>query len=280
MKATFLYPLVLCFACIITSCHGTNGSYTHQKNDSLPLAKNTVSIRVMTFNIHHANPPGQGNKIDLQSIANLIKKHQPDLVALQEVDVNTNRSQQLNQPKILADKLNMQVRFGKTIDYDGGAYGLAVLSKLPIQKQHILKLPQEDTNAEPRILQSIFVSLPNGISLRLGNTHLNAQKENTSRLLQVQQIINAAKISDLPFILLGDLNATPNSTEITMLNSIFTPTCQSCTSTYPADKPQKIIDYTNYYSKKVDVKVVSHKVIPSQISDHRPVLVEFTISPI
>jgi len=49
-------------------------------------------LRVLCYNIHHANPPSRPNIIDLDAIANVIKKEQPHLVALQEVDVFTERS--------------------------------------------------------------------------------------------------------------------------------------------------------------------------------------------
>lgn len=232
----------------------------------------------MTFNIHHANPPGLGGHIDLQPIINLIKKHSPDLVALQEVDVNTNRSNKLNQPEILANKLNMHVRFGKTIDFDGGEYGLAILSKFPIHKHQVIKLPSTPaSNAEPRILQSIQVQLSNQLQLRFGNTHLDAQKANTNRLMQVQAITEITQQEKLPFILTGDLNAPPNSKEIALLKSLFAPTCSACVPTYPAENPTKIIDYILYHSPEIDMKVTHHRVLSSQTSDHRPVISEFLI---
>jgi endonuclease/exonuclease/phosphatase family metal-dependent hydrolase len=51
-------------------------------------------IRVMSYNIHHANPPSKAkdSTIDMQAIADVIIKANPDLVALQEVDNRTTRS--------------------------------------------------------------------------------------------------------------------------------------------------------------------------------------------
>ncbi|MFN2440183.1 MAG: hypothetical protein ABR503_13355 [Chitinophagaceae bacterium] len=49
-------------------------------------------LHILSYNIHHANPLSRPGIIDLQAIAQVIKQQTPDLVALQEVDVYTNRS--------------------------------------------------------------------------------------------------------------------------------------------------------------------------------------------
>jgi len=62
-------------------------------NASPALAqKKVLRLKVMSYNIHHGNPPSQPNTINTDTIGSLIAKYQPDLVALQEVDVHTTRS--------------------------------------------------------------------------------------------------------------------------------------------------------------------------------------------
>ena len=53
------------------------------------------AVRVLTYNIHHGE--GMDGKIDLERIAAVIKRLEPDVVALQEVDVKTTRSQGVDQ---------------------------------------------------------------------------------------------------------------------------------------------------------------------------------------
>lgn len=49
-----------------------------------------ISFRVMSYNIYHGI--GLDGKIDLERIANAIKKEGADVVALQEVDIGVERS--------------------------------------------------------------------------------------------------------------------------------------------------------------------------------------------
>ncbi len=91
------------------------------------------TIKIMTYNIRHASPPSHPDKIDVDTVAGVIKKYQPDIVALQEVDVNTGRSgKQLHEAQVIAEKTGLQASFGKAIDFSGGAYGIAILTKYPI----------------------------------------------------------------------------------------------------------------------------------------------------
>ena len=82
-----------------------------RKSDSTVIAQN---LRVLCYNIHHCNPPSVAGKIDVDAIARAIKAQNPDLVALQEVDVNTVRSGKINQAALLAEKLQMNFLFCKS----------------------------------------------------------------------------------------------------------------------------------------------------------------------
>ena len=88
------------------------------------------NIRVMSYNIHHGR--GTDDKIDLNRVAKLINDWSPDLVALQEVDNITSRSNYMNETDTLSSKTKMFSVFGKNINVFGGEYGNAILSKYPI----------------------------------------------------------------------------------------------------------------------------------------------------
>ncbi|MDM1514674.1 hypothetical protein HX055_18350, partial [Myroides odoratimimus] len=92
--------------------------------------KKKSEVRVLNYNVHHfAAAYDSYHKIDLNSLAAVILRDEVDIVTLQEVDVHTMRSgQYLNQVKVLAEKTEMFYAFGKTIDYEGGDYGIAILS--------------------------------------------------------------------------------------------------------------------------------------------------------
>jgi endonuclease/exonuclease/phosphatase family metal-dependent hydrolase len=258
-RIIFLFSIVL----LALSCSPKLGNRQSPSQD----------IKVMSYNIHHANPPSKPDLIDMEAIANTISKLQPDLVALQEVDVNTKRSGNLDQAAWLAKKLNMNVFFAKAIDHDGGEYGVAILSKYPILEKEIIRLPTKvETKGEPRVLATVIVGLPNGRKIKFGCTHLDAQKEETNRLMQAEALISRGRSEKLPFILAGDWNARPNSKPIEIMDQVFTRTCQDCAFTIPVINPKSTIDFVSY-SNQHPFQVLSHEVIPERYaSDHLPVV--------
>ncbi len=254
-----------------------------QKNQIVLNKKQSeISLRVMTYNVHHCNPPGKPGVIDMDAIAAVINQQKPDLVALQEIDVNTIRSGKFNQAEELAKKTGMKFFFGKGIDYEGGEYGVAILSKFDISDTKVNKLPTlAGTNGEPRTLTTAKISLPNGEKIRFGSTHLDAQKANTNRELQIQEINRIASLESLPFIIAGDFNAVPGSTVIAILDSKFNRTCNQCEPTIPIVNPNKAIDFIAFTPESI-FKVIQTKVINGvEASDHLPVIADlkFIINP-
>lgn len=237
-------------------------------------------LRVMTYNVRHCNPPSMPGYIDVDAIVKTIQTQEPDVVALQEIDVFTRRSGEVNQAEIIAEKLNMHFFFGKAIDYNGGEYGVAILSKYPLSEAQVYKLPmQAGTNGEPRVLATARVTLPGDYSIRFGSTHLDALGDSVNRMLQVKEINRIAASEKLPFIIAGDFNALPESGVMKELDEYFTRTCHPCEPTFPVVSPQKVIDYVAY-SPVTKFKVVSTLVIPEHFaSDHLPVVAEIHYTP-
>src|SRR6185503_1828899 len=90
------------------------------------------AVRVMTYNIHHGE--GTDGKIDLNRIAEVILSARADIVALQEVDRSVERTARRDLVAELAELTKMNFAFGKNIDYQGGDYGNAVLSRFRVLK--------------------------------------------------------------------------------------------------------------------------------------------------
>ena len=88
-----------------------------------------TSLKILSYNIKHGR--GMDGKVDLPRIAKVVRSLSPDLVALQEIDRNCTRSGSIDLTAELGAMLGMEGRFGKFMDYQGGEYGLAVLSVLP-----------------------------------------------------------------------------------------------------------------------------------------------------
>jgi endonuclease/exonuclease/phosphatase family metal-dependent hydrolase len=245
-----------------------------------PAAVTGQPVRVMSYNIHHANPPSRPDFIDLDAIVTAIRVQNPDLVALQEVDVNTTRSGAYNQAGEIASRLGMQFFFGKAIDYQGGEYGIALLSRFPLSETAVHRLPTKaGTNGEARALATARVQLPDGTFIRFGSTHLDAQSDQANRQLQVTETGRLAAGERLPFIMAGDFNATPETPVIASLDQYFRRSCQVCGPTIPVNSPTKAIDYIAF-TPAAKFTVVTHQVIQEKYaSDHLPIVAEIRVRP-
>ncbi len=229
------------------------------------------SIKILSYNIHHCNPPSAGGLIDVDTIAGVINKLDPDVVALQEVDVNTKRSGGIDQAKLLGEKTGMKYHFFKAINHDGGAYGLAILSKFEVVSIKQYPLPTiPETKGEPRILATVELKGKTG-NIIFACTHLDAQSNDQNRLLQVKEIASILGKSKLPVIIAGDLNAATGSAVINIFDQHFKRTCDNCAFTIPVTRPNKTIDFVGF-APSARFQVIAHEVVPERYaSDHLPV---------
>ncbi len=242
------------------------------------FAQKADTLTIVSYNIHHGNPPAKPDIIDLDAIVNVIAAQKPDLVALQEVDVNIKRSGNINQAEYLAEKLNMHFYFAKAIDHDGGDYGVAVLSKYPIEEQNTLKFSRiEGRKAEDRVLAIVTVKLNSGKKIKFASTHLDHVKDDALRLIQVSEIEQYAKKEKKSFIVAGDFNAVPTSATIQLLDKTFTRTCTDCGFTIPVVTPKRTIDFVTFKQSK-KISVLHHEVIQEhEASDHLPIVAKIVI---
>src|SRR5437763_15443783 len=94
------------------------------------FASSRHTIRVMSYNIHVG--VGIDKKLDLARIAGVINAQHPDLVGLQEVDRGVERTQRIDEIAEIARMTKMDYAFAFNLRYQGGQYGVAILSRLPI----------------------------------------------------------------------------------------------------------------------------------------------------
>lgn len=232
-------------------------------------------LRIMTYNIHHANPPSKPDLIDLDAIARVIIDAKVDLVALQEVETGVNRSGKVDEAKMLAEKTGFNYHFFKAIDHDGGDYGIAILSRYKFKDATLVPLPQKIT-AEKRVLGYVTIKVGKQQFI-LANTHLDATKSHDNRNVQMEHILKEFEHTTLPVILCGDLNSVAGSEAINLLDSQFKRTCtENCGETVPQINPRRTIDFIA--TKNVKWPLLTHKVIEeTYASDHRPVVAVFEI---
>lgn len=232
-----------------------------------------TAIKVMTYNVHHCNPPQNKDRIDVDAIAAVIKQQDADVVAVQEVDVNTGRSGGINQAEQLAKKAGYpSFYFAKAMDFDGGQYGVLILSKYILTNTTTCVLPKAAGNGgEPRVLALATVALPGGRAVRFGSTHLEAYNR-ASRLLQVKKINDIAAGDTMPFIVAGDFNAKEGSEVINVLDEQFMRTCMHCPATFAEETDTGAIDFIAV-TPGASFRVLSHQVVAEQqASDHMPVV--------
>lgn len=235
------------------------------------------TLKVMTYNIHHCNPPSAGDKIDVAAIAKVIKNEKPDFVALQEVDVNTERSGKgINQAKELAKLTGMNYFFSKAIDHQGGDYGVAVLSRFPILDSTKFILPIDPViKGETRTIAAVTVEISKGKKIIFASTHLDLKEQN--RLTQAELIVKHFEKSNLPVILGGDFNALPDSKVIQYFDKTFTRSCQECAFTIPVEVPDRAIDFIMYKSDGTLESVSTRVIDEKYASDHLPVVAELKV---
>lgn len=225
-------------------------------------AQNT--LKLMSYNIKNAN--GMDNVCNFQRIANVINNTSPDVVAIQEVDSMTNRSGQKYVLGEIAERTQMHGYFAPAIDYDGGKYGIGLLTKqLPLRLQ-TLPLPGRE---EARTL--ILAEFTDYIYCC---THMSLTEEDRMKSLELVKAFTSS--STKPLFLAGDMNAEPESGFIKKLQKDFQILSNPKQHTFPAPDPKETIDYIATLKQNAKgFAVISAKVINEPMaSDHRPILVE------
>jgi len=233
------------------------------------------AIRVMTYNIHHGE--GTDGKIDLARIADLIRREQADIVALQEVDRGVQRTARRDLIGELAALTKMDYAFGKNIDYQGGDYGNAALTRFPIVKQqnHHYKMLRP---GEQRGLLQLVLKIEDK-ELLLLNTHIDFRQDDSERLMNVAEINEILKqYARLPVIICGDFNDTPGSLTHQRLkessSDVWELVGQGDGFTFSSTRPQKRIDYV-FVGKSRSIVPLKAWVVQSNASDHLPLVAEF-----
>lgn len=230
--------------------------------------------KVMTYNVHHCNPPAQKGVIATDSIASVIQKSGADIVLLQEVDYKSNRVQGADQPLQLSQKSGLPYyRFFRAIDLPGGEYGVMILSRYPITSSTSYPLPAIE-KGEQRVIGIVGIKPEGQKEICVAITHLDLPKG--IREAQVA-FIDSLLGKKERLIFGGDLNASPDTPEIKYLLDRYTSTSDIFKHTFPNINPDVCIDYI-FTGKVGSTKILSHKVLENiPHSDHLPVLAEIRL---
>ena len=246
-----------------------------------------VQLRVLSYNIHYG--VGMDSNKDLKRIADVINRLNPDIVGLQEV-ADSNMTATISH---LTDMIGV---FGASTEKETPNlyhlldipvpesqlfYGDAILSKYPFRYLGNLSIPSASSSRYEAMCVDVNFSEKYGeeTMVRFITTHFDYLRTIGSEYARKAaiEVIETAFINDslnIPYILTGDLNATPRSAPLKLLEEKgwVIENAGKELATVPSISPQKQLDYVLVRPKRrwriIDVSVIEEELA----SDHRPIL--------
>ncbi len=226
-------------------------------------------IRLASYNIYHCED--KGKSVDCARTAAVLRRARPDFIALQEVDSVTRRSKGIDQAAEIGKELGMHATYAKALQFQGGGYGVAVLSKEKPLSVARIPLP----GREPRMLLLCEFE-----DIWFGSTHFSLQATNRLKSAEIVRKEVMARAASKPVFLAGDWNAKPRSGELCAMREFITVLSDENSRTYHGFKPfepgsECCIDYIAVDSGHAgcyDVRA-SHVAPDYVTSDHCPVFV-------
>lgn len=232
-----------------------------------------TKLKVLCYNLRF------GELASLEELAEYIKSENPDVVALQEVDVRTHRDVAKHQNgrdfiTVLGYHTGMLTAYARTIDHAGGYYGIGILSKYPFAHTRKILLPPFDGSKEQRALLLANVELPGGKIFTFVSTHFD-HTDSQVRQLQAKALNKALKGNKFPMVVAGDFNAKPDAPEINEGMKHWNRAC-SPDFTIPVKEPRSKIDYI-FYAPAGKWRPVSSGTPNISLSDHLPIWAELEL---
>jgi len=262
--------LIACLALTSSACFAPRSntllvSPLQACDEQAPLPS---QIKIVSYNIKSAEFNGDR----LEDLAQVLRGLNPDIVALQEV-----QSHGEDQATLLARTLGYPYHvFAAAIRKAPGDYGIALLSRFPLEKVERVRLDYP-LASESRVAIDATACVGSR-RIHFVNVHADflpfANAGNTRVLARYLQPELAS-----PVVLMGDLNATPGDDAVRALSSVglhdlFAELVSQPSPTFPSDKPRNRIDYV-----MTDASLVPFATPPSvpetEASDHRPITATF-----
>ncbi len=233
------------------------------------LLAQSTEVRVVSYNIKHGR--GNDDVVNLERTAGVLRALSPDIVGLQEVDDLATRSGGVPQAAHLGRALGLHDAFGRFMDFQGGAYGMAILTRYPIVSTHSVRLP--DGN-EPRVALAVEVELPGARRLTIVNVHFDWVRDDGFRFAQAEALTRYLDALRTPYILLGDFNDVPESRTLGLFRARATEAAKPANDrfTFSSTAPAREIDFIFFAPKDAFVAQQVRVIDEPLVSDHRPVV--------
>ena len=234
----------------------------------LALGTTTISaqkLRVMSYNVK--NGYGMDGVKDITRCGELVRKTQPDAVAVQELDSCSKRNNFYVLGKMAEAAGGYHAYYGPTIPYRGGKYGIGVLTKKPALSVEFHRLP---CPKEPRGMLVVEMK-----KYYLICTHLSlSEPHRVESVAIIKDVIS--KLKDKPVLIAGDMNAKPTTKPILAFKVFATLLSDDTWLTYSSNNPRRCIDYIFGVNGKFDV-TNRHIFDQSLLSDHFPIYVDVKV---
>ncbi len=221
-------------------------------------------VRVLVYNLHNGiNPWGQ---LDLEAIAQTIESENPDVIALQEVSRGWIVNGSADMLQWLGQRLDMPYVWGPT---ESGNWGNAVFSRYPIITSEVHALPTEELLLHRGFIWT-EIDTGTAVPLNLINTHYHQLDEDSAIRVQQTEALLDFWNGRAHTLLMGDLNATPDTPEMQLLRDAgFTDAIDAAGITpgytYSSTDPNRRLDYIWYTA---DISASEVVINPSTASDH------------
>lgn len=226
------------------------------------------TLKVMTYNIRNGN--GMDEVCSYERIADVILKQNPDVVAIQELDSMTKRSNQTYVLGEVAKLTRMKDLYGPAINYNGGKYGVGILSK-----KHPLKVSQHPLPGRDEKRTILIAEFEDYI---FSCTHLALTEDDRNLSLAIIDSIAASQ--NKPFIIAGDMNAEPGSDFVKGLQKNYHIFNNLKQPTWPASEPKEMIDYIAVWKDRSEGYANVHTWVVDEplASDHRPIMSKIRVA--
>lgn len=292
LRATVIFLVVLLQACATVERRAVpDVQYFGETAEAqLQAVDGTAAVlKVMTFNMAH----GRGDSFhqllqstgttleNLDAIAAMLTREQPDVVALQEADGPSFWSGNFNHLAYLAARSPYSWAVnGQQVQGAGLAYGTALLSSVELQQPQAVTFdPSLSMIRKGFVVSTIDWPGKPGVQVDVVSVHLDFSSEATRRQ-QAQELIAEMQDRERPMIVMGDFN-TEWHREDSTVQLVATELGLSAHS--PGNRELSTFPWNgsrlDWILLSAELGFSSHRVMSDVLSDHRGVVAEVVLSP-